>query len=450
LASPLRILLVDDEEIVHQAIGDYLREIGHAVDDAYDGTSGVAALGQQVYDLALLDLRMPGLDGLALLDHSRDQHPATDVVIITGHGDMDAAVQALRLGAVDFLVKPVKLRELDAVLEKALRLRTLRQDRQRVGASIGTMPSTEERRTPDRRFVGASRATRRVRQEIAQALAAETILITGATGTGKEVVAREIHFHSGSEERPFVAVSCPALPESLVESELFGHVKGAFTGATDAREGYFALADGGTLFLDEVADLAPPVQAKLLRALETREVWPLGGRREQHVDVRVVAATNFCLEELVAKGRFRADLYYRLHVFTIHLEPLCARRADIMPLAEHFLAAYAEPRALPAKGFTTEAASTLRAYSYPGNARELRNIIERAAILCRDEMVQREHLHLSSSDTPGQVSLPADNSEVDRILAALEATRWNRRQAARDLGMAYSTLRYKIQRHGLR
>jgi two-component system, NtrC family, response regulator AtoC len=447
MAPSLHILLVDDEEIIHQTIGDYLRECGHRVESEYNGAAALQAVTDQEHDLALVDVRMPGMDGLALLDRFHEKYPEMSVVIITGHGDMDMAVQALRLGAVDFLKKPIKLLELDGVLEKALRVRHLRQDRRRLRETIGGMQTAEELRQPNRHFVGVSGATCRVRQEVELAARADTVLVTGETGTGKEVVAREIHFQSAGNDSPFIAVSCPALPGSLVESELFGHVKGAFTGATESRAGYFELADGGTLFLDEVGDLAPAAQAKLLRVLETRSVRRVGGDRESDVDVRVIAATNVGLQERVEAGEFRADLFYRLDVFSIHLPPLRERTEDIAPLAEHFLATYGEPRGLRFEGFSGEAVELLISYPFPGNARELRNVVERAAILCGSGRIQVEQLHLPERVSRRQsVELPADEDEAQRILKALESARWNRRQAARELGMPYSTLRYKIQR----
>jgi len=452
VASSLHILLVDDEEVVHKTIGDYLREFGHQVDDVDDGASALQKIAAHEYDLALVDVRMPGMDGLSLLARIQETYPEMSVVIITGHGDMETAVQALRLGAVDFLNKPIKLLELDAVLEKSLRVRHLRQEQRRLRATIGGLQAADELRMPNRRFIGTSAATRQTRREIQQALAADTILITGETGTGKEVVAREIHFQTGGEDRPFIAVSCPALPESLVESELFGHEKGAFTGAIEDRSGYFELANGGTLFLDEVGDLATATQAKLLRVLETRTLRRVGGAREISVDLGVIAASNVSLEDLVERGKFRADLLYRLNVFIIHLLPLRERREDIVPLAEHFLSAYAAPRGLELSEFSPTAADLLTSYDFPGNARELRNLVERAAILCRSSQIQPEHLHLPArvQKQPAGSSSPTDEeAERSAILEALEATRWNRRQAAQKLGMPYSTLRYKIQKLGI-
>ena len=341
--QPLRILLADDEEIVHQTIGDYLRESGQHVDAARDGLVALKAIEASDYDLALVDIRMPGMDGLSLMARVQEIRPELSVVVVTGHGNLEMAIQALRLGAADFLTKPIKLLELDAVLEKSLRIRDLRQDRRHLRETIRGIQASDDLRVRNRRFVGTSPATRKVCEQIGQAVDAgcDTILITGETGTGKEVAAREIHFQTSSDESPFIAVSCPALPDSLVESELFGHMKGAFTGATADRAGYFELADGGTLFLDEVADLSASAQATLLRVMETRTLRRVGGTKEIRVDLRVIAATNACLEKLVEAGEFRRDLFYRLNVYAIHLLPLRERREDILPLAEHFLSVHA-------------------------------------------------------------------------------------------------------------
>jgi len=453
--EPLRILLADDEEIVHQTISEYLVDAGHRVDDVYAGDRALDRLESVDYDLALVDVRMPGLDGLALLEKAQDAAPDVSVVIVTGHGNMDMVIQALRLGAVDFLNKPVKLLELDAVLEKARHVHQLRHDRRQLRGAIRGLQASEGQRAHNRRFVGNSRATRIIHDQIAQAVEAEcdTILITGETGTGKEVVARELHFQAASDDCPFIAVNCPAIPEELIESELFGHVKGAFTGATADRAGYFEMADGGTLFLDEIADLSAAAQAKLLRVLETRSLRRVGGTKEIEVSVRVIAASNVDLEEHMEKGTFRPDLYYRLNVFGIELAALRERREDISPLAEHFLEAYASARRRPVAGFADEARQLLEEYDFPGNARELRNLVERAAILSRGEAIGATHLALPSpreGREAGSVSpVSRGLDERSRIVAALEETRWNRREAAKVLDMPYSTLRYKIQRLGI-
>ena len=452
--TSLNILLVDDEEVVHRTIGDYLTECGHRVESVFDGVAGQEALEAREYDLALVDIRMPAMDGLSLLVRAQEIAPDLAVVIITGHGDMETAIQALRLGAADFLAKPIKLLELDAVLEKSLRFQRLHHDGRHLRETIRGLQTADELREGQRRFVGRSGATHQVRRQIRQAVEAEcdTILITGETGTGKEVVAREIHFEGSSEDSPFIAVSCPALPQSLVESELFGHVKGAFTGASADRAGYFELAQGGTLFLDEVGDLSAEAQAKMLRAMETRSLRRVGGTREIRVEIRVVAATNANLGQLVADGRFRSDLLYRLNVYAIELLPLRERAADILPLAEHFASIYAARRGLQMEGFSPAAGELLMGYGFPGNARELRNLVERAAILCGAGQIQVEHLSLPGTTAGAEPAAdPSGEEEGERavILAALDETKWNRRQAARNLGMPYSTLRYKIDRLGI-
>jgi DNA-binding NtrC family response regulator len=453
MSDRLRILIVDDEEIVHETIGGYLEQLGHLVEHAPDGPAGLERIAETDFDLTLLDVRMPEVSGLDIMPRMHAERPEQLVVIITGHGTMDMAIQALRAGATDFLTKPIKLQELDAVLEKSRRLRELNRDRRRLRQTIGFMQSVQYRSNNRSSMVGKSRATEGVRLQIELAVKAscDTILLSGETGTGKEVVARELHFMGGSDDSPFIAVSCPAIPESLVESELFGHVKGAFTGAADDRAGCFELADGGTLFLDEIADLSAAAQAKILRVLETRHVRRVGGSRETPVNVRVVAATNVPLEELVESKRFRSDLFYRLNVFTITLKPLRERPDDIVLLAKHFLARFIADRGFEIAGFTAEAEAALRRYDYPGNCRELRNFVERAAILRGSGRVDAADLGLPDNTVPHESTVPppAVEHERRRIELALERARWNRREAAKLLEMPYSTLRYKIQKFGI-
>ncbi len=447
--SCLNILLVDDEQIIHDTLCDYLTELGHHVDSAFDGKAGIEATANKEYHVALVDIRMPRLDGLTLLAALHESRPELAVVIMTGHGDMETAIQALRLGAADFLPKPVKLLDLDAVLAKAQRLHELSKDRSHLRAVVGGLQRARDTIEGPRRLVGVSAAMVEVRQQIQQAVegGAESILITGETGTGKDVVAREIHALGGSQDHPFIAASCPSLPEALVEAELFGHVKGAFTGADKDRPGYFELAHGGTLFLDEVGDLAAPAQATLLRVLETRTVRRVGGAREIAVDLRVVAATNARLDD---DSVLRRDLLYRLNLFTIHLQPLRQHPEDILPLAEHFLSSYGQRRKVQFDGFTTSAAQALQAHSYPGNARELRNTVERAAMFARGGLVDVEHLSMPQAGAlpPAPISI-IEGDERSRITQALQEARWNRREAANLLAMPYSTLRYKIQKLGI-
>lgn len=455
----LRILLVDDEQIVRQTLGDYLRESGHRVNEVCDGPAAVQSIQACDHDLTLVDVRMPGMDGFDLLAKAEGLCPDMPVVMITGHADMELAIQALRLGAADFLPKPVKLEELDAVLEKCLRLRGLRRDRRRLREAIRGIQGPNDVRPAEGSLVGTSPATHKIRQQIREVVEAgcETILITGETGTGKEVTAREIHFQASSPGDPFIAVSCATFTDSLVESELFGHVKGSFTGATEDRMGCFELADGSTLLLDEAGDLSLSAQAKILRVLETRTLRRVGGSEEITVNVRVIAATNSPLEQRVESGSFRRDLFHRLNVYSIHLVPLRERREDILPLAEHFLARYAAPRGLQLEGFSADARDRLLGYDFPGNARELRYLVERAAILCRSDLILAEHLSLpETTETTVPPASPegdspesAEDQERARILSALEKSHWNRRDAAQLLAIPYSTLRYKMQKLGI-
>ena len=310
--------------------------------------------------------------------------------------------------------------------------------------------------TQSRDLVGNSPATQQVRERIQQAVKAnvDTILLTGETGTGKEVVAREVHFQGSSEERPFVAVNCSALPESLVESELFGHVKGAFTDATRDKPGYFEMANHGTLFLDEVADLPLHTQAKLLRVVDTRTLMRIGGTQEISFQARLISAFNRDPVSLVKSGQFRSDLYYRLNVFPIHLTPLRERLEDILPLADYFLGTYTARSGRSFDGFSEGAKSSLLDYQYPGNVRELRNIVERTAVLCPPEvsLIGAEHLDIQAEaleEMPSQSDQSAPENEYEWIMQALEKTRWNRSQAAKELGIPYSTFRAKMKRLGI-
>jgi len=449
----LRILLVDDEEIVHQTLSPYLRDSGHEVDNARDGNNALKLIEAKDYDLALIDVRMPGMDGLFILSRIAEMRPELSSVIITGHGNMEMVIQALRLGAADFLTKPIKLLELDAVLEKSTRIRSLRQGQRHLRETIRGIQTSEDIRLRNRRLVGVSKAMAEVRRQIRMAVESkcETVLISGETGTGKEVVAREIHFMGGEDERPFIAASCPAIPDTLIESELFGHVKGAFTGATLDKVGYFELADGGTLFLDEIADLSPPAQAKLLRVLETRKLRRVGGSNEIDVHIRVIAATNADLDWLVETRKFRKDLFYRLNVFAIKLLPLRERRLDIIPLAEHFLSSYLVGRGLQVEGFSVDAKDLLLNYDFPGNARELRNMVERAAILCHSGCIEGRHLNVPkpSQSQSYHTGLSDEAQEKKRILDALQEAKWNRRQASKILNIPYSSLRYKLKKLGI-
>lgn len=448
------VLIADDEEIIHKLFQPFLQRLGHGCFHAYDGVEACSQVADRAFDLAFVDVRMPKMDGLELLTRMQAESPETLVAMITGHGELDVAIAALRAGAWDFLNKPLKLDEIEAVLLRAEKISQLHDGQRRLKQAIGGIQSAQALREGTRRLVGDSRATRRIREQIAEAvqMQVDTILITGETGVGKEVVAREIHFQPESEESPFIAVNCPALADTLVEAELFGHARGAFTGATVDRPGYFERANGGTLLLDEVADLSSDAQAALLRALETRTVIRVGGAEERQLNLRVIAATNQALDSAVEDGRFRRDLLYRLNLYAIEVPPLRERREDVVPLAMHFIDLFAKPRALEVQGLTDEAAACLMAYDYPGNVRELRNIVERGCVKAKEGLIDVRHLGsltdgYDAAEPHATSSEPAD--QKSRILAELERTKWNRRAAARNLGYTYAKLRYWMSRYGL-
>ena len=453
----IQILLVDDDPYFLRGISRMLKSSGYEVIEATTGKDCLIKTQENEPDLVFLDVMLPDINGLSLMPDLQKIRPSMSVVIITAHGDMEIVIQALRLGAVDFLKKPIQILELEAVLEKSLRFSTMKRESLSLRNAIRNIQYSDDLRNQKRAFVGISDATRRIYEQIRQAVEAEcdTILIIGETGTGKEVVAREIHFLASPEESPFIAVSCPAIPESLMESELFGHVKGAFTGATEDRVGHFEMAEGGTLFLDEVGDLSVSAQAKLLRILETRTLTRVGSSKEISVNVRIISATNASLESLVETGKFRSDLFYRLNIFTIHIPPLRERPGDILPLAEHFLSSYARQRGLKFDGFSPEAEKMLLDYSFPGNARELRNILERAAILRRSGQIQSDDLNLPQSQKENLLHNPTGfynnikDEERIQILNALDETNWNRSNAAKLLGISYSKLRYRMNKHNI-
>ena len=399
----MRILVVDDEEAIRLALCDLLRADGHAVREAGSGDEALAALDGAPADLVLADLRMPGMDGMQLLEAVRARLPDALVVLITAQGDERTAVQALKLGAYDYLPKPFDNEEIRATIRHAHEVLSLREENRRLRRDLAG---------EFRGMVGDSQAMREVAETIRRAGPTDaTVLVTGESGTGKELAARAIHAESRRKGGPFVALNSSALPGELIESELFGHVKGAFTGADRDRTGVFEAANAGTLFLDEVGDLSPSAQAKLLRVIEEGRVTPVGTTASRPIDVRLVAATNRPLEELAAAGAFRPDLLYRLQVVTLRLPPLRERRADIPALAVHFIAELAARHDRPVRSLSAAARRALVAYDWPGNVRELRNVLERAVVLADgDEM--------DVSALPARVS--SGSTAVGPVDAALE------------------------------
>jgi two-component system response regulator HydG len=436
------VLVIDDEPRMLEGLGKLLAQEGWEVHLASDGEAALRLLREQPVQVVLTDLRMPGLDGLAVLRQVRDLGVEAEVVLLTAHGSIDTAVQAIKQGAYDFLTKPPDTERLLHVLRRAAEHQALAR---RTRALEAAQPA-------GRPLIARSPAMRRVLELVAQVGPTDaTVLIQGESGTGKEVVARALHAGSPRAGQPLVAVNCAAIPEALLEAELFGYERGAFTGAARRKPGRFELADGGTLFLDEVAELSPPAQAKLLRALQEREIERLGGTRPVPVDVRLLAATNHDLARLVADRRFREDLYYRLHVVTITLPPLRERPEDLLPLAEHFLARHARRLDKAVDGFADEALALMRGYRWPGNVRELEHAIERAVILARDGRITGADLGLPP-DGPATAEPPTGTgtlAEMERrwILAALERAGGNQTEAAAALGIDRSTLHRKLRRY---
>ena len=468
----LDILVIDDDPSVLKTIASYLRSRGHRVSEAGRGDRGLASLERQPADIVVTDLKMPGMSGYDVLKAVRKAWPDTEVIMVTAYGDIESAVKAIKEGAFDFFTKPLKVEDLTAALERAVRMQTLRRDNERYQRRLAIIDKDEQQRYGLQAIVGESKAVQQVKELITQVAATDdtTVLISGETGTGKELVARAIHLESGRSSGPFVPVDCSAISPTLVEAELYGHEKGAFTDAKALRKGPFEQAAAGTVFLDEIGDMNLDMQAKLLRTLESRQLRRIGGQREIPVNVRVVSATNRDLSELVSEGAFRADLFYRLNTFTIHIPPLRDRREDIVPIAEHYLQHYARRLRKAMTGFHPGAASVLGDHEFRGNIRELRNLVERSAICCQSDVVGLEDLHFdgqwkqvpapgSSASLPSSVnemigSLQEDQLDIstmerEAILEALRRADGNRERAAEILGISRYTLRRRMSRLGL-
>jgi DNA-binding NtrC family response regulator len=446
MKEPARVLIVDDEADMRVGLCEVLRDEGYAVEEAGNGWEALEKARQQSFDLALVDLKMPGPEGMIVLDAIARTSPETLVVIITGYATVESAVQAMKLGAFDYLAKPFKLDQVRLVVRRATEQKRLRDENRRLRQEVESYHRFEQ-------LIGRSRAMQEVFRAIEKAAPTpSTVLICGETGTGKELVARALHQRSDRAGSPFVALSCGALAESLLESELFGHVKGAFTGATADREGVFEAADRGTLFLDEIGDVPPPVQVRLLRALQEREIQRLGETRIRKVDVRLVAATHKDLEAEKAAGRFREDLYYRLHVMKVEIPPLRSRKEDIPLLVEHFLDKYSRELGKPVQGVSEAALELLAAHDWPGNVRELENAIERAVILLEPgQALGPEHLPLERARLPQAPGEGATLKEIERqhIVRVLKQTEYHQGRAARILGIGRRTLYRKIREYGI-
>jgi two-component system NtrC family response regulator len=445
------ILLIDDDQSLRRVIEYSLVENGFAVRSAASGDEGLALFQKETFDVVITDITMTGMSGMEVLEKVHKADPGLPVIIITAYGTIESAVSAMKQGAFDYITKPFNRDELRITLDRAFKMRRLEQENVRLRAEV----------IDRNRFDAIVGGSEKIREVIALAgrvaPSDATVLVTGESGTGKELLARGIHFSSRRADGPFIAVNCAAIPESLIESELFGHVKGAFTGAVRDKEGKFELADSGTLFLDEIGDLRIDLQAKILRALQERTIDRVGGMKPVDLDVRVIAATNRDLEREVRDGNFREDLYYRLSVVILHMPPLRERKDDISMLAEHFLKKFT-------KGGTAtlapEALSLLRSYGWPGNVRELENVIERASVLKRGDSVTVADLPEKLTRVGGSaediiLNLPDDGISLEGlektlIIKALARHKGNQTRAAEYLRITRPTLIYRMEKFGLK
>jgi two-component system nitrogen regulation response regulator NtrX len=446
------ILIVDDEPGVRSALGGVLRDEGYEVDAVDSGEACLERLGRQAYDVIVLDIWLPGMDGLATLTRMRERQIDTQVVIISGHGNIESAVRAIKMGAFDFVEKPLSLEKTVLVVRNALRQRTLEVENRALRARVDAQHT----------MIGESYAMVTLREQVAMAAPTNgRVLIFGENGTGKELVARNIHQLSRRRAAPFVEVNCAAIPEDLIESELFGHVRGAFTGAVADRRGKFEAAHGGTIFLDEIADMSLKTQAKVLRVLQEQVMEAVGGSTRIKVDARVLAATNKDLTAEIRAGRFREDLYFRLNVVPIFVPPLRERQEDVSLLADHFMAMLAREYGRRPKTFEADAVIALRQYPWPGNVRELRNVVERLMIMVPgDRISSRDLTFLDQNMATGAPPMPQavgaaplhearDRFEREYIVRALANQQGNISRTAEALGIERSNLYRKMRSFGI-
>lgn len=444
-AQGLTILFADDEQSLQELMKQELPRLGHRVTVCPDGLTAAAALEKNTYDCIIVDLDMPGLDGIGVIARCKETSPETEAVVLTGKGSLDTAVAAMRHEAFDYLTKPCRLIEIKALLEKVIEKRALKQKCRALERQVARLEGAPQ-------LIGETPAMQKVRLLIEKVAPTDsTVLILGETGTGKELVARAVHQNSRRADLPFVAVNCGALPESLIESELFGHRKGAFTGADDHRTGLFEVAHGGTLFLDEIGELPKAMQAKLLRVLESGEIRRVGENKPVVVDVRVVCATHRNLPQMVAAEEFREDLMYRINTFEIFVPPLRERMPDVPALAQHLLSRHRPGRSADELVFANDAVEALCGHIWPGNVRELANVVEHATILCDAGPISAAHLPQrfdarqligAARQKPGVMTLR--QLEMQAIHAALERHAGSKPKAAEELGVSLKTLYNKL------
>ena len=464
MKTEARILVVDDEGVIREGVRRILENAGYQCEVTSSGNLAIEKLQEEDFDLVITDLKMPGMSGMEVLKAIKILQPDVPVIIVTGYSTVDTAVEAMKHGAFDYLAKPFTPEQISGKVQKALEQRSVLLE------NFYLKKELKDRHGFDA-FVGQSKAMQKVYRRIIQVAPTDsTVLITGESGTGKELVARAVHNNSSRKEQPFVAVDCTSLAESLLESELFGHVKGSFTGATQTKTGLFKVADGGTLFLDEVSNISLKTQAKLLRVLQEREVTPIGGTKPSPIDIRLVAATNRNLKEMVAEGSFREDLFFRLNIIPVDMPPLRERKGDLQILVGHFLQKFSHEMGKDIRGLAPGAMAMLERHEFPGNVRELENLIERAVVLTTGDMVQAEDLELQAAGgeeallTADYVPQTADElKEAKRhvreqavapiekafILNALKRNEWNITRAAEEVGMLRPNFQAMLKKQGI-
>ncbi len=450
-----RILIADDHDALRRGLKRGLSEAGHEVDEASNGNAAIERLHESYFDVVLSDLKMGGSDGMDVLRTTRALHPTTAVILMTAFGSVNTAVEAMKIGAFDYVQKPFEIEEMEVKIEKAMEVKRLKNE-------VEFLRSTQQDIYEFERIVGSSSALQRVLDIVKKvAKSNTTVLIRGETGTGKELIAGATHHNSLRNTRNFVKVNCAALQENLLESELFGHEKGAFTGADKQRIGRFEQADGGTLFLDEIGDMSPSTQAKILRVLQEHEFERLGGTRTLRVDVRLIAATNRDLPAMVQAGQFREDLYYRLNVVSIEMPPLRERKDDIVPLAKSFIRRFAGELKKRIDSLDPDAQKLLMRYNWPGNIRELENTIERAMLLAEGRSIASDDLRLGETQPMGSgrdhtgvvkippTGIPLEDIERNALVEALKMSNWVQKDAAELLSISPRVMNYKIKTLGI-
>jgi len=462
MMKPGKILVVDDEPVVCQSCQRILGRVGYEVKTVLSGKEALKKIKEEIFDIAIVDLKMPGIDGMGVLQRIKEEHPEITVIMITGYSTVETAVEAMKLGAFDYVSKPFTPDELEIIVKNALERKKLLWENRYLKDQL------QEKYRFDN-IIGKSKKMQEVYRIMEKVAPTDsTVLIYGESGTGKELVARAIHYNSPRKDKPFISLDCGALSESLLESELFGHIKGSFTDAVVTKPGLFEVADGGTFFLDEVSNISLSIQAKLLRVLQEREFKPVGGTNWKKVDIRLIAATNKDLRKMIQEGTFREDLFYRLNIVPIFLPPLRERREDIPLLVSHFLEKYNRERRRSIKRVSPEAMQLLINYSWPGNVRELENVIERVVVMAEEDTIGVEHLPLVIREEKGEekIAVPRNREELKRlkkearkravakiekrfVLEALKRNNWNVTRAAKDVGMQRQNFQALMRKYNI-